>query len=324
MTRTTETGSQTRPITADNQHSPTDSAARPREIKRRSAQACQSCRTRKIRCDITANNGCCTNCKLDQLKCVVLPSKRGAANRARRSSTIPAADSRHQANIEINARSKSTRYDSRTAEATTSVPELPGVDGDVPACVTFDEDGDNVENGRQCMIDGTVRDSINQVSPGAYQGLPTPETRTSNLSNVHSSSEKARLPVFIAPLPNNLLDEDLEYLQRKGAFTVPEHESCVEILRTYVFSVHPFMPVLNVEQVVEAVLRNQDDSQISLLLFQAVMFAGLHSLQLHVIHRLGFESAKAAREVFFDRVRLLYDFNAESDSTAILQSLILM
>ncbi|EFR05160.1 cutinase transcription factor 1 beta [Nannizzia gypsea CBS 118893] len=50
------------------------SSARP--VKRRASKACCCCRARKVRCDVVENGSPCTNCRLDDVECVVAESKR--------------------------------------------------------------------------------------------------------------------------------------------------------------------------------------------------------------------------------------------------------
>jgi hypothetical protein len=132
------------------------------------------------------------------------------------------------------------------------------------------------------------------------------------------------LPSFIRPLPKTLTEDDLEFLERKGAFTLPDSEIRDEILRSYVSTVHPFMPILDVRAFLTAVTNNTKGDRISLLLFQAVMFAGLSALDLQLIQRMGFKTTKHARQVFFARVRLLHDMDVEPDGKSMLQALLLM
>lgn len=286
-----------------------------RVVKHRSSKACRSCRTRKVRCDVSAKGSRCTNCELDNLDCVVLPSRRGQANRGHRRKTLPDEASQPPRAPDIRPASGSVK----------SVPELlrsnspsaASADaGHVPAVVTFDDDG---ENDSQTGAGANVQESLRS---DGYEMLLTPETATNGAAQPSSPAENLSLPAFLSPIPARLLSEDLEYLRRKGAFALPDMDVCVDIFRAYVLSVHPFMPMLDVKAF-DAALQN-GDGQVSLLLLQAVMFAGLHSLSSDVIHRLGLQSPKQAREVFFNRVRLLYDFNVEVDNSAILQSLILM
>ena len=297
-----------------------------RVVKHRSSQACQSCRTRKVRCDVTANDSRCTNCRLDSLECVVLPSRRGKSHHFHHSSTTPVTQSfpPQPAKIMSDSGPNLMRSDSWTGHEALSTPIVTSGAGNVPVCVTFDEDTDNVESDQQPAADDGIRSRQDHATSEAYDGLLTPETGMNTVKQYESPAGKAPLPAFVTPLSSRILSEDADFLAQKGAFTVPEPDLRMEILRAYLFSVHPFMPMLETRAFICAVLNNGEDARISLLLFQAVMFAGLHSLQLSLIHRLGFESTKQAREVFFDRVRLLYEFEVEPDSTAVVQSLVLM
>jgi len=51
--------------------------ARPnKSVKRRASKACQCCRARKVRCNVVEHGAPCTNCRLDEVECVVSESKR--------------------------------------------------------------------------------------------------------------------------------------------------------------------------------------------------------------------------------------------------------
>lgn len=62
-------GAQKRPAWDDN--------ANDRASKRRASRACLSCRSRKVRCDVVNTSVPCTNCRLDDVECVVTESNRG-------------------------------------------------------------------------------------------------------------------------------------------------------------------------------------------------------------------------------------------------------
>lgn len=47
-----------------------------RPVKRRAAKACQTCRSRKVRCDVVESGPPCNNCRLDQIQCIVSDSRR--------------------------------------------------------------------------------------------------------------------------------------------------------------------------------------------------------------------------------------------------------
>jgi Fungal Zn(2)-Cys(6) binuclear cluster domain len=47
-----------------------------RNIKRRASKACHCCRSRKVRCDVVESGIPCTNCRLDEVECLVTEGKR--------------------------------------------------------------------------------------------------------------------------------------------------------------------------------------------------------------------------------------------------------
>lgn len=49
-----------------------------RGSRKRAAKACQSCRSRKVRCSVSDHGVPCYNCKLDELECVIPERKRPA------------------------------------------------------------------------------------------------------------------------------------------------------------------------------------------------------------------------------------------------------
>jgi hypothetical protein len=51
-------------------------SAPPRPVKRRASKACQCCRARKVRCNVTEHGAPCTNCRLDEVDCIVSESRR--------------------------------------------------------------------------------------------------------------------------------------------------------------------------------------------------------------------------------------------------------
>ncbi|KAF5709071.1 cutinase transcription factor 1 beta [Fusarium mundagurra] len=69
-----------RPGSWDNNLSPAGNRA----VKKRALRACVSCRDRKVRCDVVNGGVPCTNCRLDDVDCVLKASNRGKHNPSRR------------------------------------------------------------------------------------------------------------------------------------------------------------------------------------------------------------------------------------------------
>ncbi|RMZ82000.1 hypothetical protein DV737_g2311, partial [Chaetothyriales sp. CBS 132003] len=97
-----------------------------------------------------------------------------------------------------------------------------------------------------------------------------------------------------------------------------------ELLRCYAQYVHPYLPLLNLQDFIIPIERNDGHNPISLLLFQAVMFAGTSFIDMGYLIAEGFDTRKAARRAFFQRVKLLYDFDYEVDRVTVVQAVLLM
>ncbi|KAJ6104122.1 hypothetical protein N7523_010442 [Penicillium sp. IBT 18751x] len=131
-------------------------------------------------------------------------------------------------------------------------------------------------------------------------------------------------PRFLKPLPDRICSEDLEFLRFRGALSIPETGLRNELLRSYIQWVHSFLPVLNLQEFLRCVAENDSNGNVSVLLFQAVMFVGTAFIDLKHLQAAGYSTRKSARNAFFTRLRLLYSFECEDDRIVIVQSLLLM
>lgn len=112
------------------------------------------------------------------------------------------------------------------------------------------------------------------------------------------------LPDYIRRLPQRLKTEDLNYLAAKGALTIPEKQLRDELLKAYIHYVHPYMPLLDLEEFLQILARSDGIHHVSLLLFQAVMFAGTAFVDMEYLRSAGYTNRKVARKVFFQRARV--------------------
>lgn len=193
--------------------------------------------------------------------------------------------------------------------------------------VSFAAHGSGSEQGfRQPHIPHDLR--MRNVARQNAGALPRPRAAntesTAPRDHTVDSPFEVDLPSFIKPLPPTIDPEDLQFLIRKGALTVPEVDLRAEIFKSYLFTVYPFMPILSLESLVDPAQMPEGGRKMSLLLFQAVMFAGLSSLNKDLVQQTGYMTLKQARKGFFNKVLLLYNFNAEPDDTAVVQTLLLM
>lgn len=111
-------------------------------------------------------------------------------------------------------------------------------------------------------------------------------------------------PRFLKPLAPRVAPEDLEYLRSKGALTLPKTQLRNELLRAYVQWVYSSLPVLDLHSFLEAVATNDANANISLLLFQSVMFAGTAFVDIQHLKAAGFKTRREARKAFFNNARV--------------------
>lgn len=289
-----------------------------RPVKRRAKKACHSCRSRKVRCDIVFNEISCTNCRLDSIECTV-PAARKSRNDTNKKRTVAnQLDSTKKSSPKACHETASTKAGTGSQirdETSYLSPKSEVSDVVIPVCLTFDEEELNTSS--------NVEEVYSDQQSSRFDQSPITAS-PSVIPSIRSPSAAIFLPAFIKPLPNTLDAQDVEYLRNKGAFELPSQDLLAEVLQAYMLGIHVFMPILSMRGILEAVAKNDGQQSISLLLFQAIIFAGMAHISDDCVQRLGYGSPKEARKDYFTRVRLLYNHEIEQDDTATLQSLLLM
>lgn len=115
----------------------------------------------------------------------------------------------------------------------------------------------------------------------------------------------AQLPAFVKPLPAKIAPEDVKYLHTKGALTLPPLELQNALIRAFVEYVHPFMPLLELGAFLNTI--NSKDGlcgQVSLFLYQAIMFSGTAFVEAKYLRAAGYTSRRTARKSFFQKTRV--------------------
>ena len=113
------------------------------------------------------------------------------------------------------------------------------------------------------------------------------------------------LPPWVKPLPDKIGPDEITYLQRKGALSIPDSQLQNALLQAYVEYVHPYMPLLELFDFLGVINAGDgQDGQISLLLYHAVLFAGSAFVKRKVLAEHGYPNRKAARKIFFQRARV--------------------
>ncbi|KAH7318594.1 cutinase transcription factor 1 [Stachybotrys elegans] len=329
------------------------SSANQKVTKRRAARACVSCRSRKVRCDVV-EGAPCGNCRWDNVECVVQESRRRkkhlhAANPAGQGSSaeaqllckvLPNTNNTAATNAaSIGPTSASLRRPSHCSAISTSSVEmatglLPDVGSDmhVPHRI--------YQNAGYHRHDSVPLAATSANTQPSSSELPQPpqwtdllnqnplfgDSRTAQfLNSLDDSETQVQLPLFVRPLPARIEPEDVRYLHVKGALTLPGIDLQNALLQSYAEYVHPYMPLLDLHEFLAIVnCRDGLNGQASLFLYQAIMFAATAFVDMQYLRDAGYTSRKAARRSFFQKTRLLYDFDYESDRLILVQALLLM
>ncbi|KAL5458709.1 hypothetical protein PMIN06_003173 [Paraphaeosphaeria minitans] len=360
-----------------------DGHATGRSVKRRASKACQCCRARKVRCNVTEHGAPCTNCRLDEVECIVSESRRkksvtpqkpasdgalpmpfrpmstmmfmsreGVMQVARPSGPIPQATSTepwlHHVLFQIMKWSKDDEHHTEPINVSAAAASRKIASRDALDSVqTLTSAGSRRPLDAETWHDEHVPHSIYQ-SHGNRLGLADLHRRMSVTSQTNGmpvlpfssfgrDSQRAvfgytapklgvaDLPMFIKPLPSKIGPDEVAYLEKKGALAIPTGTLRSEMLRAYIEFVHPYMPLLELRDFLMTI--DQADGslgKVSLILFQAVMFAGSAFIDMHYLRAAGYATRKEARKDFFQKTRILYDFDYESDRVSLVQALLLL
>ncbi|KAF4443577.1 cutinase transcription factor 1 beta [Fusarium acutatum] len=183
---------------------------------------------------------------------------------------------------------------------------------------------------KSCAQDMMSISSGSETSPSAAKCVDPSILSFSSTQSSVISGKSTKLPStselepFIVPMPSRMRTNDIQFLMSRGALTLPDPQLRNALLSSFFTHIHPFMPAIDMDEFLEAIRSDGRHFKISLLLFQAVMFAGAACIPMRYLQKLGFDSRKDAREELFTRVRLLYDFDYETDRLVLVQSLLLM
>lgn len=166
----------------------------------------------------------------------------------------------------------------------------------------------------------------NTCQQNSNSAVGTGALRTAQfLNSLEEPDASSQLPAFIRPLPAKIAPEDVTYLHAKGALSLPSFSLQNALLSAYIEYVHPYMPLLELHDFLGMInARDGVYGQISLFLYQSVMFAATAFVDVKHLKEAGYANRKAARREFFYKARLLYDFDYESDRLILVQGLLLM
>jgi hypothetical protein len=274
---------------------------------RRARAACTACQVRKIRCTAQIDEPC-SNCVFDNVQCIIaVKPPRPKKTRAHLSSQVAGRvahkigtssslspdsggnlnGSRHQTPNISSPATNSIQQSKPRSTCTEARPRLTSIDSELA------EDAENEIDWKEA--------AFKNLSPPRI--LDPPWTPAFEDSTMNGTPASYQLPPFIAPPPPWLTDKDIHYLHQKGALSVPEPELRDALIEAYLLYVYPCYPVLDLEALDEA-LQGGSGHSFSLLVFQAVLFAGSCWVDIKLLRKLRFLTRLEARRAFYQKVRV--------------------
>ncbi|OBT49844.1 hypothetical protein VE04_09646, partial [Pseudogymnoascus sp. 24MN13] len=232
-----------------------------RPVKRRASNACQYCRARKVRCNVVAHGAPCTNCRLDELPCIVTERRRNPSTTAEDSASGRPAPHAHMyhhqhsfsvaealtngsvnpvdishGNLISESHSVNSVFQDDEMENYHMLPNLyhnqmNSYDDNVPRVNNFSLHSPSFQNLNSVFAADLAPASFEPAPrcPPAPQLAPQPQPSQSacQLTN-------GLLPAYIKPLHSRMAIEDVDHLWKKGALTIPDTPFRNALLTAYI------------------------------------------------------------------------------------------
>ncbi|GAP85371.2 putative fungal specific transcription factor domain-containing protein [Rosellinia necatrix] len=132
--------------------------------------------------------------------------------------------------------------------------------------------------------------------------------------------------LFIGNL-HNVLPQDVNFLESQGCLRIPTRSILDEFVQQFFLHVHPLMPLFNEGDFWDIYCqqgRAGTGERMSLLVFQAMLFACCNFVSKSSIKALGFPDIRTARAALYRRTKLLFDFDTESSLVCLSQAALLL
>jgi hypothetical protein len=113
-----------------------------------------------------------------------------------------------------------------------------------------------------------------------------------------------RLPPYLKPFPQQVSNKAVDYLLAKGALDLPSDNLRNQLLRGYIEFVHGLLPILELHDFLNIIEKGDGvTGRLSLLLVQAVMFAGAAFVDMQHLRAAGFIGRRDARKSYYEKAR---------------------
>ncbi|KAF3072961.1 hypothetical protein CFAM422_005016 [Trichoderma lentiforme] len=298
--------------------------------RRRASKACLHCRQRKVRCDVTLRGVPCLNCQLDHQLCAVQErkSKRSLSDSKLRHDGGSVSDGISARLTDDNPSGIDSIDQWARRLSGLAPPNLKGL-----SISAFDSPQDDIRaNESTCIsLEGFSPRTANTIS-NLHKNSQSSRDRANthnaftqqtppSINKIGSSSHDT-LPFIRRPELGHLSELDIKYMQLNGCFDLPPMPILNEFVRMYFLHVHPIVPLIEEGDFWDS-FSCANGEKISLLVFQAMIFAACAFIPGAIAEATGFDCPRSATAAFYKKAKILYDFEIESDPISLGQAALL-
>ncbi|KFZ20450.1 hypothetical protein V501_00130 [Pseudogymnoascus sp. VKM F-4519 (FW-2642)] len=320
----------------------------------RAKKACRTCNARRVRCNVMEERPC-KNCKVGDIPCELMKSKRGNLQSIRRYSRHAGLRGSNETRTQPEQNELSQQ---NNGEDPGRVLHLGMSDYRVHElqCSTA-EKIPTLEDGRSAKTGGSQPNfdaaNFNAVPPSngnsttdIVNGVDNNDStvylgESNSISLVHggqdlaspdqpSPNDKARLRYPIpdtvnakmsaGPLEMQRREKRIAYLVQEGAFSFPSNEAREVLLHAYFSWFHPCFPIVDRK----TLYKSYTTKTISPLLLQSLLFVGASHCSEETLRQHGYPNRHDARSTLYNYAKDIYDADYEKDKITVSQSLFLM
>ncbi|KAL6880732.1 hypothetical protein J3F83DRAFT_757875 [Trichoderma novae-zelandiae] len=269
----------------------------------KATKACTTCNHRKLKCDAAIVGLPCSRCATKGY-----PETCALAHRRRRKSAIPGKDKRHDSNRSETCTQPEQQDESKPVDQL--LEPLSHPDGRPSQFLNWD------------LIDG--RDGVHYMS---IIGRLARNEQTSTVKNQGPKGLASRPEREIEDQTSTPASQimrfntaDKDYLEQRGAFTLPPQTCCEAMLRSHFTTVYPHVPIYDYIEFMDSYL----SESFSWFLMQTILASAVPFTNLDVLANCGFKDRTTALDFFFSNAVKLYDFGCEESQLIKLQGSLIL
>ncbi|KAI9037575.1 Zn(II)2Cys6 transcription factor [Aspergillus affinis] len=288
----------------------------------RSNIACQTCRQRKVRCSLNITGVPCIGCAQDGAECVVDPKRQERLQRTRmaRVQHPPTPSSASFPNSSRGDRTQeiSPRASGPEPHMTPPGNALPSPRKDVSL------PQDPVESEERYGLEIAAAALGQPQKTGQVPFYAGGGTGPTSALDVCVAEQSLSSHFLVPSSPSvHLAEEDKKYLQIKGVFTIPAVQTCDNLLRAYFRHVHPILPILEPDSILNCHHAGRLGEH-NVLILWCIFFVASNFVPPHVYEQEGYGSRKEMKAAMYARANCMYNHGGEMDKIILLQAALLM